>query len=159
MDDTSRKIFLYDTFAGMTEPTKKDVNFCNQPAIEEYQTSLKQTHNDWCFSPIEEVKKNLVSTGYPESNLIFVKGKIEDTIPQTVPEKIAILRLDTDWYESTYHELCHLYPLLSRGGILILDDYGHWKGAKEATDKYFSETKQKIFLSRVDYSCRIGIKQ
>ena len=104
------------------------------------------------------MKNNLYSTGYPKDKLIFVKGKVEDTIPGTLPEKIAILRLDTDWYESTYHELLHLYPLLSEKGFLIIDDYGYWQGAREAVEQYFKENNIKMFMNRLDMSARAGIK-
>jgi O-methyltransferase len=100
----------------------------------------------------------MLSSGYPERNIIFVKGKVEDMIPGTMPQRISVLRLDTDWYESTYHELQHLYPLISNKGILIIDDYGFWTGAKEATDRYFQENKIPIFLNRIDRSGRLGIK-
>ena len=100
----------------------------------------------------------MLSTGYPEENIIFIKGMVEDTIPLTIPNQVALLRLDTDLYESTYHELIHLYPKVIPQGVLIIDDYGHFQGAQEATDKYFSEKSRKILLHRIDYSCRIGIK-
>ena len=68
------------------------------------------------------------------------------------------MRLDTDWYESTKHELTHLFPLLSSGGVIIIDDYGHWQGAKKAVDEYFEENNIKILLNRIDYTGRVGIK-
>ena len=96
--------------------------------------------------------------GYPEKNTVYIKGKVEETIPNIVPEKIALLRLDTDWYESTKHELIHLFPRLQKGGILILDDYGYWQGARKAVDEYFAELNLSIFLSRIDETGRIAIK-
>jgi len=99
-----------------------------------------------------------LSTKYPKDNLIFVKGKVENTIPAIIPDKISILRLDTDWYESTYHELVYLFPKLVKDGVLIIDDYGHWKGAREAINRYFQEKKIKILLNRIDYTSRIAIK-
>ena len=110
------------------------------------------------MASIEEVRANLLSTGYPESRLRFVKGKVEETIPANGLDRIALLRLDTDWYESTYHEFVHLYPKLETGGVLILDDYGSWQGAREATDRYFTEAGSKPFLSRIDEAARVGIK-
>ena len=77
-------------------------------------------------------------------------------IPKYLPGEIALLRLDTDWYKSTQHELIHLYPLLVGSGVLIIDDYGHWQGAKKAVDEYFSD--KKILLNRIDYTGRISIK-
>jgi hypothetical protein len=100
----------------------------------------------------------MAMTNYPQDKLNYVVGKVEDTIPETLPRKIALLRLDTDWYESTLHELNHLYPLLTEGGVLIIDDYGHWQGAKKAVDEYIEKNKLKILLNRIDYTGRIAIK-
>ncbi|MFX1257024.1 MAG: TylF/MycF/NovP-related O-methyltransferase [Promethearchaeota archaeon] len=97
-------------------------------------------------------------TGYPKESVVYIKGKVENTIPNMIPEKISLLRLDTDWYNSTYHELKHLYPILSQKGIIIIDDYGHWKGARKATDNYFKENNVQILLNRIDYKGRLGIK-
>lgn len=157
-DDISKKLFLYDTYAGMSAPTEKDVTYFDEPGKNEWKDSQKSEHNEWCYSPLDEVKQNLKSTNYPENNFVFVKGKVEDTIPGTLPTKISLLRLDTDWYESTYHELTHLYPLLSENGVLIIDDYGYWKGAREAVDQYFKEKNINILLNRIDTTGRIAIK-
>jgi len=155
---TDRKIYLYDTFEGMPEPTDNDYNVSNKKirAVDRWKKEQKQDINTWCFSPLSEVQNNMLSTGYPKDQIILVKGKVESTIPQTIPSKIALLRLDTDWYESTKHELNHLFPILVKNGVLIIDDYGHWAGAKKAVDEYFS--KNLILLNRIDYTGRIGIK-
>lgn len=153
-----RKIYLYDTFEGMSEPTDKDYTFDHQDAKDEWKDSQKDDHNEWCYSSLDEVKDNVYSTGYPKENFIFVKGKVEDTLPGTMPEQIALLRLDTDWFESTYQELIHLYPLLTKNGFLVIDDYGHWEGARQAVDKYFQEKKIDLYLNRIDYTARGGIK-
>lgn len=98
-------------------------------------------------------------TGYSFNNIVFIKGKVEDTlIKEAQPEKISLLRLDTDWYESTKAELEHLFPKLEKEGVLVIDDYGHWQGARKAVDEYFSKNKINILLNRVDYTCRMGIK-
>jgi O-methyltransferase len=112
----------------------------------------------WACSPIDEVSRNLGATGYPMGRIVFVKGKVEDTIPAMAPAQIAVLRLDTDWYESTRHELEHLFPLLSIGGVLIIDDYGHWDGARKAVDEYFTSHRPPMLLARTDYTGRIGMK-
>jgi len=156
-NDTTRKLFLYDTYEGMSEPTDKDVSFRNEKMKDNWQ-SVKQDEKVFCYSTLEEVEQNLFSTGYPRENLVFVKGKVEETIPATIPQKISLLRLDTDWYESTYHELKNLFPLLEKGGVLIIDDYGHWKGAREAVDQYFREINLKPLLQRIDYTGRMMIK-
>ncbi len=152
MNDTSREFYLYDTYEGWPEPDSRDT-VCGDGG---------QLPKNWNagvdFKSLPEVRLNVLKTGYPESKIIFVKGKVEETLPGTMPEKISILRLDTDWYESTYHELVHLFPRLVPGGVLIVDDYGHWQGAKEAVDRYFSENKIHMLLGRVDYTGRMGIK-
>lgn len=159
LNDTSRVFFLYDTFSGMSTPTEKDINHFGVKAESKWRDMQKNNKNEWCFASIDEVKKNILSTGYPEANISFIKGKVEETIPKNIPDSIAILRLDTDWFESTYHELKYLFPLLSKGGVIIIDDYGHWKGAKDATEQYFKENNIKIFLNRIDYTGRIAVKQ
>ena len=148
--DTGRNIYMYDTYTGMPEPSRND----------KWEGLERQCLNDckWTFASLEEVQKNMLATGYPQENILFVKGKVEDTIPGTIPERISLLRIDTDWYESTYHQLLHLFPRLSPHGVIIVDDYGYWRGAKEATDKYFGENAIKIFLNRIDNTGRIGIK-
>lgn len=159
MGNTQKRIYLYDTYEGMAQPTDKDIEVGNNlMAWKTWKQHQKETFNKWCYSPIEEVQVNLISTGYPQDKLVFVKGKVEETIPKIMPDKISILRLDTDWYESTYHELCHLFPRLSKFGVIIIDDYGFWKGVREATDKYFAENKIKMLLNRIDECGRIGIK-
>lgn len=149
-----KKFYLYDTFKGMNKPSEKD----GERAITKWRISEKEQINTWCYASLDEVKKNVFSIGYPEEKFIFIEGEVEKTIPATIPEKISILRLDTDWYESTKHELQHLFPRLSYGGILIIDDYGHWQGARRAVDEYIKEKNIKIYLNRVDTTCRSGVK-
>lgn len=154
-----RKIYLYDTFEGMTAPTEKDSKSdgTHQGTLNKWKNSQKNEINEWCYSPLEEVERNLRQVGLPNEQLQFVKGKVEDTIPNSFHNNIALLRLDTDWYESTLHELKHLYPLLAAKGVLIIDDYGSWEGAKLAVDEYFAQDKS-ILLNRIDYTGRIGVK-
>jgi len=153
-----RKLYLYDTYEGMPKPGKEDINFLGASAIDRWNEKTKKGKLKWADVGLNEVKDYLKLSGYPMNKLIFVKGMVENTIPETVPEKISVLRLDTDWYDSTKHELENLYPLLSKGGILIIDDYGHYKGSRKATDDYMEKNKIPFFLSRVDYTCRIGVK-
>ena len=156
--DTRRKIYLYDTYAGPSQPTEMDVDILNLVALENWRKMIRKKINEWGVVSLEEVEKNMISTNYPRENLIFAKGKVEEKIPATIPDKIALLRLDTDWYESTYHELVHLFPRLFPGGVIIIDDYGEWKGCRAAVDRYFKETGTKILLHRIDSTGRIGIK-
>lgn len=151
---TDRKIYLYDTFEGMTKPGAMD----GEEEKKQWEEGrVSETLNNMCYSPIEEVTRNMNSTGYPAENIMMVKGKVEQTIPSTLPLEISLLRLDTDWYESTKHELLHLYPLLVKHGVLIVDDYGAWQGARKAVDEYF-KTLPNIFISRIDYTGRLLIK-
>ena len=155
--DSSRQLYLYDTFEGMSEPTERDQSFDGRSA--QSQVELDPTGNSvWCRSPKEDVRANVLSTGYPEENLHFIQGKVEETLPSKMPERLSLLRLDTDWYESTKHELIHLFPVLNPLGLLIIDDYGHWQGARQAVDEYFAEHKLNVYLHRVDYTCRIGMQ-
>ncbi len=156
--DTSRSVYLYDTFEGMSEPTEKDVRHNGELAMARWSESQTGDHNSWCYAPLEEVRKNMESTGFPSDRIVYVKGKVEDTIPGTMPERVSVLRLDTDFYESSYHELKHLYPILSSRGLLALDDYGHWEGAREATDRFFEELGDPVFLSRIDAGSRVWVK-
>ena len=158
LNATNRKIYLYDTFEGMSEPTEDDYSVSNKSsrAIDKWKKEQKEDYNEWCYASLSEVKRNMTSTKYPGNNIIFIKGKVEETIPKTMPSKIAILRLDTDWYESTKHELIHLFPLVSKNGVLIIDDYGYWAGSKKAVEEYFSN--KSILLNRIDSTGRIGIK-
>ena len=160
MGVTSRKIYLYDTFEGMSAPTELDrVSGSGSDADELLKKADKNDPASvWCYSTIDEVKANVGLTGFPASNFVFVKGKVEDTIPNTTPTKIALLRLDTDWYESTLHELKYLYQLLVKNGILIIDDFGFWEGAKKAVLQYFAENKIYPIINRIDDTGRIIIK-
>lgn len=110
------------------------------------------------FVPLEDVRRNLRSTGYPSAQLVFVRGKIEETIPGTAPTRIALLRLDADWFSSTSHALTHLFPRVAVGGIIIFDDMGHWRGAQTAVRQYFQTRDSHPFLHRIDYTGRILVK-
>ena len=158
-NDKSREIYLYDTYEGMSEPTEHDKVFTGTAADELMNSSDREDATSvWCYSALEEVQKNVGSLKYPAAKVHYIKGKVEDTIPQNIPQKIALLRLDTDWYESTAHELKYLYPLLVPGGVIIIDDYGHWEGARKAVDEYIASEKLPLLLNRIDYTGRIGIK-
>jgi len=162
---SDRDIFLYDTFEGMTEPTDLDVSDFEAPAVVEWQDSVRRGEPAWSYLfdsatfNIDLVRRLLLDTGYPEERLHFVQGAVEETIPATIPDEIALLRLDTDWYESTHHEMTHLYPLINTGGVLMIDDYGHWKGCRKAIDDYFnSGAAPPPLLNRIDYTGRIAVK-
>lgn len=152
MDETEREIVGFDTFAGMPPPTPEDVRYDGKRAADAPAMNLQVAPS------IDDVRGLVLGTGYPADRVRLVPGRVEETIPAAAPETIALLRLDTDWYESTRHELAHLYPRLSSGGILIVDDYGHWQGARAATDEFLEQLDRPLFLSRVDYTVRLAVK-
>jgi hypothetical protein len=155
--DRERALWLYDTFTGMSEPTAADVDLAGRTAAGEWETETAD--GGWCEAPLAAVQQSIEATGHPRERLHFIVGKVEETIPVQAPAKIALLRLDTDWYESTRHELVHLWPRLSPGGVLIIDDYGHWRGARRAVDEYFADRPDAPLLSRVDYTGRVAVKR
>jgi O-methyltransferase len=98
------------------------------------------------------------SVGYPREKIHYVCGRVESTIPACIPDQIALLRLDTDWYESNFHELVHLYPKLAPGAPVIIDDYGYWQGARKAVDEFLSTINDKILLHRIDNNGRAFVR-
>lgn len=158
-----KNIWAYDTYEGMSEPTAADISFRGAEARKildhEPKVLVGDRHNIWCYSALEEVRENILTHTTNIDHIKFVKGKVEETLQgeENLPKQIALLRLDTDWYESTKAELEILYPRLVSGGILIIDDYGHWRGSRKAVDEYFAG--KNVFLHRIDYTCRLLIKE
>lgn len=153
-----RVLYLYDTFDGMPPPGTVDRVALSKTPAADLLEEADRSSNIWAYATIEEVRVNVASTGYPTHSVRFVQGKVEDTIPIEAPREIALLRLDTDWYSSTKHELQHLFPRLSPGGVVIIDDYGYWEGSRKATDEYINENRLQILLQRIDYNARIAVK-
>jgi O-methyltransferase len=155
-----RRIWLFDTYEGMPQPSSRDRQWSGERAADRLavQERIPGAVNDWAFATLDDVRRQMASLDYPPELLNFVKGRVEELIPLQCPAKIALLRLDTDWYESTLHELEHLWPRLSVGGVLIIDDYGHWQGAREATDEFFAAQGITVLLNRIDYTGRIAVK-
>ncbi len=113
-----RDLFLFDTFEGLPRPdSEMDVDIWGNRAIDGWlPKQVSETSSHWAEAGLDEVRANIASTGYPADRVHFVKGMVEATIPDAAPREIALLRLDTDWYASTKHEMVHLYPRLSRSG-------------------------------------------
>jgi len=143
--DDSRDLHLYDTFEGMTPPDEVDRRADGASAADLLQTSSRDS-NLWAVATLDDVRAGMAEVGYPSERVHYHPGRVEDTIPGDAPESIAILRLDTDWYASTRHELEHLYDRLSPGGVLILDDYGYWEGSRRATDEFLAESGAALLL-------------
>jgi O-methyltransferase len=160
LGDRDRDLYLYDTFEGMSPPGQEDRLSDGTPAasILDSEVRSESVGNYWCYAGLESVRRNVLSTGYPGERIHFVQGKVEDTLPARAPEQIALLRLDTDWYESTKHELVHLYPRLVKNGVLIIDDYGAWQGARQAVDEFFASQPIRPLLGRMDSTGRVTVK-
>jgi O-methyltransferase len=151
-----RDLYLFDTYEGMTAPGPRDRRRDGRPAAD-LMASYDKTSRVWAYASLEDVQEGFLQVPYPEEKLHFIKGPVEQTIPSKAPERIAILRLDTDWYESTAHELAHLYDRLVPGGVLLLDDYGWWQGSREAVDEFIARTGARLYLARTG-SGRVAIK-
>ncbi len=152
---SDRRLWLYDTFGTMPPAGEHDRDYAGRPLT---PGALDPVNNASQTSglTLPEVQRALATTGYPREHVTYVEGLVERTIPSSAPERVALLRLDTDWYESTRHELAELYPRLERGGVLLIDDYGHFAGARKAVDEYFAT--DPILLSRIDYTGRLAVK-
>jgi hypothetical protein len=161
LDAADRDLYLFDTFAGMPPPTEEDKfsAYDGYNPMRHWRRRQRSSGvNAWHYVPAEDVRAAVLSTGYPAERVHLIEGRVEDTLPGAAPDQIAVLRLDTDWYGSTRHELQHLYPRLSPGGVLILDDYGHYEGARRAVDEYFEARGERLLLNRIDYTGRVAVK-
>lgn len=158
-DTINRNIYAFDTFEGMTVPDKNDFEIStNNTAIKLLQKDKNKETNVWGICSLDQVKRNISKHTKDLKNINFVKGAVEKTLNENknIPEKISLLRLDTDWYQSTRKELEVLYEKVSSGGIIIIDDYGHWGGSRKAVDEFFSD--KYVWMHYVDYACRLIIK-
>jgi O-methyltransferase len=157
-----RRCWLFDTFTGMTEPTAIDVTRGGTDAGKKYRAKKANGFN-WDKCTLGEVRGNLAAVGVFDADLVrFVVGDVCETLqlPGNVPEQIALLRLDTDWYESTKVELEVLWPRLVKGGAIIIDDYGHWMGARQAVQEFFARNVPDFRkrLNQIDYTAAIMVK-
>jgi O-methyltransferase len=166
-----RHIYLYDTFKGLTKPTENDYTldtafFTRTAEVikKEWDDNIiDETTNKLCYCPLENVKKRLNSTKYDQNYLHYVVGDVMETLKDksTIPKKIAILRLDTDWYESSKYELEQMYDNVVDGGLIIFDDYFFWAGQRKATDEFFESRNLKYDVVQIPnitagYSPQVG---
>ena len=142
---TDRDLHLFDTFAGMSEPTDEDKAMDGTPAAELLARKPREARI-WAIASLEDVQQGMAETGYPAERIHYHVGKVEDTIPAQAPERVALLRLDTDWYESTRHELEQMYDRVAPGGVLIFDDYSTWQGARKAVDEFVARLGRPLLL-------------
>jgi O-methyltransferase len=153
---SDRDLHLFDTFEGMPPPSEHD----KRPGGRTAEEMLRNSDRDakiWAVADLDDVRTAMDETGYPAERIHYHPGMVEETIPRDAPERISILRLDTDWYESTRHELEHLYDRLSPGGVLIIDDYGGWEGSRKATEEFLAKTGAPLLLLPISAG-RIAVK-
>jgi hypothetical protein len=151
-----RDLHLFDTFEGMPQPTDADRGMDGTPAAE-LLARAPRSARVWAEASLEDVQAGMAETGYPPERIHYHVGKVEDTIPAGAPAEIALLRLDTDWYESTRHELEHLYDRVPAGGVIIADDYATWQGARKAVDEFLERTGARLLLVPIAAG-RIAVK-
>lgn len=156
LKETDRDLYLFDTFTRPPDPEPRDRDL----VVEDLRASLDAALADPAYSylPMDEVRALIAGSGYPHEQIHLVEGLVEETLPEHAPEAVALLRLDTDLYRSTAHEMKHLYPRLAPGGVLIVDDYGRFTGARDAVDEYFAESGETVLLNRIDWTGRLAIK-
>jgi hypothetical protein len=150
-----REVYLYDTFEGYLATSEEDFQIQDGKFFHEL---YKKDKNYLCEANLNDVKTGMESSEYPANLVTYVVGDVLETIPKTLPRSIALLRLDTDYFDSTLHELTHLFPLVEPGGVIIIDDYDHWNGSKKACDEYFKSINENVFLMRME-SGRMFIKR
>jgi hypothetical protein len=148
LHNSCRKLYLYDTFSGMTVPGYKDGFIGLEPEKDDFVKS---------GSTLPEVKTNFEKADLLDENIIFIEGDVCETLNNNdnLPQRIAFLRLDTDMYASTKKELEIFYPRISDNGVLVVDDYGAWIGCKPAVDEYFASIGHRPFFSYIDRHARI----
>lgn len=162
MGESARDIYLYDTFAGMPRPGALDTRAGGRASSEQLLDKWKKEFGGAAGvrrqAPLEQVRRAIIATGYPKERFQFVVGDVHETIPNDHHDQIALLRLDTDWYESTRHELENLYDRVAPGGVVIIDDYASFDGARKAVDEFFDGRSFAPFLFRTGRSERALIK-
>jgi O-methyltransferase len=157
-----RDIYLYDLFGERPHYSEWDVEIQSGKSVGDYYDLVdqgdKQAQRNWEFYSAEEVIGNLRTTGYIESRMHLIKGDVCDTLTRSSHQQVALMRLDTDFYHSTKHELQTLYPKLVDRGVVVIDDYGHWQGARKATEEFLNGLPIRPLLFYIDSTARQFIK-
>lgn len=158
-----REIFMFDTFTGMSPPTDQDVDLDGRTAASLMRGDYGATTAELVQAAASygSVRTAIESTGVDMRLVRMVQGDVKETLARTQTMAISLLRLHTDFYDSTLAELEELYPRLIQGGVLIIDDYGHWQGSQKAVESYFKNNKNSFsrpMLWAVDCTGRAGAK-
>src|SRR5579871_3514014 len=151
-----RSVWVADSFEGLPEPDAE--RFPRE--AESYRSAAMTTYYKHLAVGLDEVKRNFAAYGQLDDQVKFLKGWFKDTLPGAPVERLAILRLDGDYYESTWDALTNLYGRLSTGGYVIVDDYGEdaWTYCRRAVDDFRREHAITDALVRVDRPCSYWIK-
>ena len=152
--EIGRELFLYDTFLGMTPPIFVDVDLAGNKASELMQKEFNSKQGEYkdgviAYASLGDVEAGMRSTGYNMEQINYVQGDVLETLLLSNHQQIALLRLDTDWYESTKFELQILWPKIATGGVMIIDDYDHWSGCRKAVDEYFTQMEVKPLMMKM----------
>lgn len=153
-----RPLHVFDTFAGMTHPESTDVDWRGRPAQQRLDEDPNRRGNVWAVASKTDFEANFDRTRYPREQLHIHAGDVRETLPKWTPAEIAVLRLDTDWEELTRLELDVLWPQVTPGGVVIVDDYGYWRGCRSATDEFVANLAAKPLALRVDFAGLLLIK-
>jgi hypothetical protein len=141
--DTTRTVWVADSFEGLPAPDP-----------DRFPADRDDTHHAVDFLRVgeNEVRETFRRYGLLDGQVRFLKGWFKDTLPSAPIERLAVLRVDGDMYESTLQALSALYPRLSPGGFAIVDDYGAIPACREATDDYRRAQRIETPLTRIDWT-------
>jgi hypothetical protein len=145
-----KKIWMFDSFEGLPEPTEEDGENAKIYAKNKNKGNLRSIKK--CVGPLEDVKAIFKKLDLNWSQAVVKRGWFQETLPNANKElkEISLLRLDGDWYESTKICLDQLYTKVSKGGYIIIDDYYHWEGARKAIDEFLQKQKIKAKIIKID---------
>ncbi len=155
-----RHLHLLDSFEGLPEP-RADVDGSSAADYAGGHDTGSLRSIGRCVSPLDDSRRLLEQQiGYPVDLVHYHVGWFEETLPRdaAVIGRIALLRLDGDWYESTRVCLEHLYSNVVCGGVVVIDDYGHWEGCRRAVDEFTAARGEPILLNHLDYTGRFWVK-
>lgn len=140
---SDRKVYVVDSFEGLPPPNKK--------RFPQDARSNLHRRKDLAVS-LDEVKANFAQYGLLDDQVVFVKGFFSDTLPKLAAKPFSLIRLDGDMYESTYVALENLYPKLSPGGFIIVDDYGAIPACRAAVVDYRAKMKVQDEICPIDHT-------
>lgn len=140
-----RKLWIYDSFQGLPEARERDGGEAKKWAGS-------------CAASVDDVLEILVATGATREEFVIREGWFQDTFKEGLPEQVALLHCDADWYESVILTLETFYPLMPYGACIILDDFGHWEGCRLAFYDFCEKYGERPLLERVGYTQAFWIK-